>query len=154
MSEPPPEGYASWNGRLLAEVLHIPADQVWPALRCHRIQLQRDLSLSPVTALTGLHIATRATQVRFTMFLSGERRHRLQARADGLSARVHGADQFWDLTGSSPQRPRTKSASAVANGLWMVARSRPSGLVASLLARVRGTRLPTFDRQSSFALKP
>jgi transposase len=38
----PPEGFAQWNGRLLAEALgEISADHVWRILRKHRIQLQR-----------------------------------------------------------------------------------------------------------------
>jgi transposase len=39
---PPPEGYSSWNGTLLAQALgDIPAHQVWTILRKHGIQLQR-----------------------------------------------------------------------------------------------------------------
>lgn len=39
---PPPEGYASWNGTLLAEALgDVPAHQVWAILQRHGIQLQR-----------------------------------------------------------------------------------------------------------------
>lgn len=42
LDEPPPHGYGSWNGRLLAEALgDIPADQVWRILRRNGIQLQR-----------------------------------------------------------------------------------------------------------------
>lgn len=41
LDEPPPEGYASWNGRLLAEALGISKDQVWRVLRKHDISLQR-----------------------------------------------------------------------------------------------------------------
>lgn len=42
LDEPPPEGYGSWNGSLLAEALaDIPAHQVWSILRKHGIQLQR-----------------------------------------------------------------------------------------------------------------
>jgi len=41
LDEPPPEGYASWNGRLLAEALAISKDQVWRVLRKHGISLQR-----------------------------------------------------------------------------------------------------------------
>jgi len=41
LDQPPPEGYACWNGSLLAEALDIPADQVWRAMRRHRISLQR-----------------------------------------------------------------------------------------------------------------
>jgi transposase len=38
----PPEGYAQWNGRLLADALgDVSADHVWRILRHHRIQLQR-----------------------------------------------------------------------------------------------------------------
>jgi len=41
LGEPPPEGYAQWNGRLVAEALGLPADYVWSTLREHGIQLQR-----------------------------------------------------------------------------------------------------------------
>jgi transposase len=42
LDEPPPEGYGSWNGTLLAQALgDIPADQVWRILRRNGIQLQR-----------------------------------------------------------------------------------------------------------------
>jgi transposase len=42
LDEALPEGYGSWNGRLLAEALgDIPADQVWRILRRNGIQLQR-----------------------------------------------------------------------------------------------------------------
>ncbi len=42
LDQPPPDGYAQWNGRLLAEALgDVSADHVWRILRKHRIQLQR-----------------------------------------------------------------------------------------------------------------
>jgi transposase len=42
LDEPPPEGYGSWNGRLLAKALgDVPAHQVWNLLQKHGIQLQR-----------------------------------------------------------------------------------------------------------------
>lgn len=41
LGEPPPQGYAQWNGRLLAEALSLSADYVWMILRRHGIQLQR-----------------------------------------------------------------------------------------------------------------
>lgn len=41
LDEPPPEGYSTWNGTLLARALEMPADQVWRALRRNGIQLQR-----------------------------------------------------------------------------------------------------------------
>lgn len=42
LDAPPPDGYGSWNGRLLAEALaDIPAHQVWAILQKHGIQLQR-----------------------------------------------------------------------------------------------------------------
>ena len=42
LDEPPPEGYAQWNGSLLADALNdVSADQVWRILRQHGIQLQR-----------------------------------------------------------------------------------------------------------------
>jgi transposase len=42
LDQPPPDGYAQWNGRLLAEALgDVSADQVWRILRRHQIQLQR-----------------------------------------------------------------------------------------------------------------
>jgi transposase len=42
LDEPPPEGYGSWNGSLLAAALmDIPAHQVWSILRKHGVQLQR-----------------------------------------------------------------------------------------------------------------
>lgn len=42
LDEPPPEGFALWNGKLLAHELgDIPADQVWRILRRNGIQLQR-----------------------------------------------------------------------------------------------------------------
>ena len=42
LDSPPPKGYASWTGSLLAERLgNVSADQVWRVLRCHGIHLQR-----------------------------------------------------------------------------------------------------------------
>jgi transposase len=42
LDEAPPEGYAQWNGPLLAEALgDVSADHVWRILRKHQIQLQR-----------------------------------------------------------------------------------------------------------------
>jgi transposase len=42
LDEPPPKGYAQWNGRLLAEaLLDISKDQVWRILRRHDICLER-----------------------------------------------------------------------------------------------------------------
>jgi transposase len=42
LDQKPPEGYAQWNGRLLAQSLKDVSDtQVWRILRKHRIQLQR-----------------------------------------------------------------------------------------------------------------
>jgi transposase len=42
LDQPPPEGYAQWNGRLLAQALEdVSADHVWRILRKHQIQLQR-----------------------------------------------------------------------------------------------------------------
>lgn len=37
----PPEGYAVWNGALLAETLGVPAHHVWKVLRDRKISLQR-----------------------------------------------------------------------------------------------------------------
>lgn len=42
LDEPPPEGYASWNGKLLAKSLgDVSDDHVWRVLRQHDIHLQR-----------------------------------------------------------------------------------------------------------------
>jgi transposase len=41
LDEPRPEGYAQWNGRLLAEALKLSVDYVWAVLRTHGIQLAR-----------------------------------------------------------------------------------------------------------------
>lgn len=42
LDEPPPSGYARWNGRLLAEALgEVSQDQVWRVLRKYDITLQR-----------------------------------------------------------------------------------------------------------------
>lgn len=42
LEEPPPAGYATWNGTLLAQALgDVPDYQVWNILRRHGIQLQR-----------------------------------------------------------------------------------------------------------------
>jgi transposase len=42
LDAPPPEGYASWNGRLVAAALgDVSPDQVWRVLRRHGISLQR-----------------------------------------------------------------------------------------------------------------
>ena len=42
LDEPPPEGYAQWNGRLVAEALgDVSADHVWRVLRQHHISLER-----------------------------------------------------------------------------------------------------------------
>lgn len=42
LDEPPPAGYALWNGRLLAEALgDVSGDQVWRTLRKHGISLEK-----------------------------------------------------------------------------------------------------------------
>jgi transposase len=41
LDEPPPSGYAGWNGPLLAQATKLKADFVWKVLRIHGIQLQR-----------------------------------------------------------------------------------------------------------------
>lgn len=42
LDQPPPDGYAQWNGRLLAEALgEVSDDHVWRILRKHQIQLPR-----------------------------------------------------------------------------------------------------------------
>src|ERR1700722_7464186 len=42
LDQKPPDGYAQWNGRLLAQSLaDVSDDQVWRILRKHKIQLQR-----------------------------------------------------------------------------------------------------------------
>ena len=41
LDEPPPSGFAQWNGRLLAEALSLRPGFVWKVLRSHGIQLQR-----------------------------------------------------------------------------------------------------------------
>jgi transposase len=41
LDEDPPEGYSTWNGRLLGAALGIPPDYVWRVLREYGIQLQR-----------------------------------------------------------------------------------------------------------------
>lgn len=42
LDEPPPKGYGSWNGNLLAQDLgNVSASQVWRVLRKNKIQLQR-----------------------------------------------------------------------------------------------------------------
>ena len=41
LDDPPPEGYATWNGSLLAKALGFSESYVWRTLRRHGIQLQR-----------------------------------------------------------------------------------------------------------------
>jgi len=41
LDDPPPKGYGSWNGPLLAEALGLSDAHVWRVLRHHGIQLQR-----------------------------------------------------------------------------------------------------------------
>jgi transposase len=42
LDQEPPRGYATWNGRLVAQALgNVSKDQVWRILRQHKIQLQR-----------------------------------------------------------------------------------------------------------------
>ncbi len=41
LDEPPPKGYAQWNGKLLGESTDIPAYEVWAVLRKRGISLQR-----------------------------------------------------------------------------------------------------------------
>jgi transposase len=42
LDQEPPRGYATWNGRLVAQALgDVSKDQVWRILRQHKIQLQR-----------------------------------------------------------------------------------------------------------------
>jgi len=44
LDDPPPKGYAQWNGRLLAEKTSIPDYEVWAVLRKRGINLQRKRS--------------------------------------------------------------------------------------------------------------
>jgi transposase len=44
LDEPPPSGYAQWNGPLLASATKLSTDFVWGVLRRHGIQLQRKRS--------------------------------------------------------------------------------------------------------------
>ena len=45
LDEPPPKGYAQWNGRLVANALgDVSVDQVWRILREQKIRLQRQRS--------------------------------------------------------------------------------------------------------------
>ena len=66
LDEPPPEGYSSWNGTLLAQALEMPPDQIWRILRRNGIQLQRrrswcistDPEFAPKAAdIVGLYLA-------------------------------------------------------------------------------------------------
>ena len=67
LDEPVPEGYATWNGRLVARALgDIPADQVWRILRRNGVQLERrrnwcissDPAFAPKAAdIVGLYMA-------------------------------------------------------------------------------------------------
>jgi transposase len=66
LDEPPPAGYSTWNGTLLAQALDLPPDQVWRSLRRHGIQLQRrrswcistDPEFAPKAAeIVGLYLA-------------------------------------------------------------------------------------------------
>ncbi len=41
LDEPPPSGYATWNGTRLSRALGYSADYIWRVLRKHRIALQR-----------------------------------------------------------------------------------------------------------------
>jgi len=41
LDQPPPSGYAQWNGSLVAQAVSLPAHYVWRVLRNHGIQLQR-----------------------------------------------------------------------------------------------------------------
>jgi len=41
LDDPAPKGYATWNGRLLAQALDLPDHHVWRVLRKYGIQLQR-----------------------------------------------------------------------------------------------------------------
>ena len=41
LDDPSPKGYATWNGRLLAQALDLPDHHVWRVLRKYGIQLQR-----------------------------------------------------------------------------------------------------------------
>src|SRR5436309_4642723 len=67
LDEPPPRGYAGWNGRLVAQALgDVSADAVWRVLRRHDIHLQRrrswcistDPEFAPKAAdIVGLYLA-------------------------------------------------------------------------------------------------
>lgn len=66
LDKPPPAGYSTWNGTLLAAVLAMPAHQVWAVLRTHGVQLQRrrswcistDPNFAPKAAeIVGLYLA-------------------------------------------------------------------------------------------------
>ncbi len=67
LDQPPPKGYARWNGRLIAEHLgDVPAEVVWKTMRKHGIQLARrrswcistDPEFAPKAAdIIGLYLA-------------------------------------------------------------------------------------------------
>jgi transposase len=67
LDAPPPAGYATWNGRLVAEALgQVSVDAVWRILRRHQIHLQRrrswcistDPAFAPKAAdIVGLYLA-------------------------------------------------------------------------------------------------
>jgi len=66
LDEKPPEGYASWNGNLIARHLGVKADQVWRVMRRNGIDLQRrrswcvstDPEFAPKAAdIVGLYLA-------------------------------------------------------------------------------------------------
>jgi len=49
LDQPPPQGFARWNGRLLAAAMEVKADRVWRELRLLGISLQRRRSWSVST---------------------------------------------------------------------------------------------------------
>jgi hypothetical protein len=94
LDQPAPEGYAQWNGPLLAEALgDVSTDHVWRILRKHQIQLQRrrswcistDPEFGPKAAdVVGLYL----NPPENALLLSVDEKPHIQAleRAQGFSA--------------------------------------------------------------------
>src|SRR6202167_1911177 len=111
LDQPAPEGYAQWNGPLLAEALgDVSTDHVWRILRKHQIQLQRrrswcistDPEFGPKAAdVVGLYLHPSEN----ALLLSVDEKPHIQA--------LERAQRFLRLLDGQPEHPQTETGSLV-----------------------------------------
>jgi transposase len=96
VAQPPPAGYARWNGRLLAAALgDVSQDQVWRLLRRREVQLTRRRSWS---IRTGPEFAAKSTDI-VGLYLNPPENALVLCVDEGLETRsLEGAEGYLRLT--------------------------------------------------------